>query len=461
MGDEDGVERSRYRVILVDPQPDLGVMSEDELSIKYRSWMIGLSNQGLTAMKNVPGLYEDYVSKIGVDPQYISIRFGKRTFSQKPDKDMQGYIVDRNFVVAAMARFIHDKYSKSNMYVSHYDSRVIFVDGENKNVHVRTKERDIQVPYDLLIGCDGIRSVVRGAFVQAQRDFELSLSDIFFRFKAVHVSRHESLPVDGFHFLPGAVPNMMGISLPESGDKMNISLGYVLSNTCDAELFSDDVEVVAEYLKRRFQCFPLKDYHDFAQQWVSQSWNSTGQVHCNYYHSNRLNAIIMGDAAHATSPAIGMGMNTALGDAHVFYDLLLKHEHDLKMVLPAFSEERVKEGNALTDLSFYLTSLDTKTTIRIQLEDVLREYLFKILPSGWIYRSPQAMVGTGMKLSVVYDYAKKMGRFDKTRNMNDRIRREYFEEMTGMTKSKTSNLLKYLLTSTVLAVSLGYYMSFK
>ena len=75
-----------------------------------------------------------------------------------------------------------------------------------------------------------------------------------------------------------------------------------------------------------------------------------------YFRSLELKALIMGDAAHATIPAIGQGMNTALADARVLNDLLDEHKDDWTVVLPKFSDLRVKEGDALADLSFYAYS---------------------------------------------------------------------------------------------------------
>merc|ERR1712228_689873 len=240
-------------------------------------------------------------------------------------------------------------------------------------------------------------------------------------------------------------------------------MGYSLHDPCDQELFSEDPQVIAEYLKKHLKSMPLEDYEDFAKQWAGQSWSSTGQVHCNFYHSDILGAIIMGDAAHATSPAIGMGMNTALGDANVLYELLEKFDHDLVKVLPEFSKERVKEGNALTDLSFYLNTLTPSYQMRLELIDLVREKLNKILPRGWVYRAPKAMIGGGMKLSEVYEYASKMGRVERVRDINDSIRRKYFEEKCGLIASTTSGgktplISSFLLTSAAIAVSYGAFM---
>jgi 2-polyprenyl-6-methoxyphenol hydroxylase-like FAD-dependent oxidoreductase len=66
----------------------------------------------------------------------------------------------------------------------------------------------------------------------------------------------------------------------------------------------------------------LEDYDDFAEKWVNCRWNGTGQIHCNSYHSEPCKIVIMGDVVHATSPSIGMGMNTALRAAQKFNQIV-------------------------------------------------------------------------------------------------------------------------------------------
>jgi len=288
------------------------------------------------------------------------------------------------------------------------------------------------MPYDLLIGCDGIRSVVRSAFVTGHRDFECSVSDIFNRFKSVHISLPPPLKPDGVCVLPSGLPNMNGIALPETGGKINLAFGYALNKPCDEELFSEDPKVVAQYLRTRFKAFPLPA-KDLANQWVGQAWSSTGQVHANFYHSNKLQALIMGDAAHATSPSIGQGMNTALADAAALDDLLDEHgdERLLDNVLPGFSETRVKEGNALTSLAFYAYSMSAAQQMRIILAQVFRGLASKCLPS-LISPEPMTEIGKGTKLSVAYNELTRMGRIQAVRRVNDNARRRHFEHTTGM-----------------------------
>jgi hypothetical protein len=48
------------------------------------------------------------------------------------------------------------------------------------------------------------------------------------------------------------------------------------------------------------------------------------QIKCSQYHDSDGLAVLMGDAAHSTSPSIGQGCNTSLADAAVLASLLLE-----------------------------------------------------------------------------------------------------------------------------------------
>lgn len=114
----------------------------------------------------------------------------------------------------------------------------------------------------------------------------------------------------------------------------------------------------------------------------------------------------MGDAAHATFPSIGMGMNPALSDASCLNRLLNEYQDNWDQVMPAFSMERVKEGRALTDLAYFLISLSPSQQLWNVTTGLMRSTLGKILP---VWKDPQYYIGQGEKLSVVYDRATKMG----------------------------------------------------
>ena len=351
----------------------------------------------------------------------------------------EAFIVDRNFIVAAIARYLKDVHENDKHFRPMYLHTCQYVDYENKQVLVREKSTkgEMYIPYDLLIGCDGVRSVVREAMIKRHPDFSCHVRDIFQRFKAVHVERPPALSSKGMSVLPSILKHAQGIALPEKGNQVNISVGYPLNlfdDEVDEEIKSSDYKVVSKYFKENFKAFELADYDDFAKQWVGQRWNQTGQLNCNMYHSNAMNIILMGDAAHATSPSIGMGMNTALRDAQALYNLLKENKDDLETTLPAYSKARVKEGNSLSTMAVNLFCLDSKVQMKESIKSVIRGFLHKKMPSI-VSNDPQALIGLrGMDLSDVYDLATKLNIIPKLRAINEKIIHEHFEKTHGMVK---------------------------
>ena len=74
---------------------------------------------------------------------------------------------------------------------------MMFVDPDARRIFVRRGDgAERYLPYDLLVGADGIRSAVRSGLVANHRDFECSVSDIFSKFKSVHVNLPAALCCD-------------------------------------------------------------------------------------------------------------------------------------------------------------------------------------------------------------------------------------------------------------------------
>lgn len=418
-------------------------------------------------------MYEAYCKDVGIQLESLSIHLGakeiKTTNDSVPAEETnENFIVDRNFIVASLARYLNDTRDGAGAKLTTlYEHKVQYVDYENQQVLMRDcrstveNEGERYLSYDLLVGCDGARSVVREAMVKRHSSFEMKVGDIFQCFKAVHVQRPAKVDPGSLHVLPDCFPCFQGIALPETGDLLNLSMGIPRHlfefDKMAKELKSSDPKVVAQHFKENFKAFELIDYDDLAQQWVNQRWNRTAQVHCNAYHSTDINVVLMGDAAHATSPSIGMGMNQALKDAQTLYLLLQEHKDNLSMVLLSYLEKRVKEGNALTDLATHLYCTEPKQQLIATLHMLVRTKLHSLFPS-LVLNHPQALIGrVGYGLSDVYDVATRLGVIPKHRRINDKIRQDFFEEHTGMvvTKTTASNLMQKGLIFGSLAVAAG------
>ncbi|KAG8583283.1 hypothetical protein GDO81_008355 [Engystomops pustulosus] len=74
--------------------------------------------------------------------------------------------------------------------------------------------------------------------------------------------------------------------------------------------------------------------------------------------------VLMGDAAHAVVPFYGQGMNAGFEDCHVFSELMEQYGNDFRICVPEFSQLRVPDAHAISDLAMYNYKEVTFTRIR-------------------------------------------------------------------------------------------------
>jgi 2-polyprenyl-6-methoxyphenol hydroxylase-like FAD-dependent oxidoreductase len=72
---------------------------------------------------------------------------------------------------------------------------------------------------------------------------------------------------------------------------------------------------------------------------------------CQRYHDLEGRAVLIGDAAHGMFSLLGQGCTAAIADAVALSALLQQYSEQWSLVLPQFSMQQVKEGQAASDLS--------------------------------------------------------------------------------------------------------------
>ena len=258
----------------------------------------------------------------------------------------------------------------------HFQTRVGECDLERKRVILeRTRNETVLVPYDLLVGCDGVNSIVRNAMKKAVPKFSANKQTLPGEFK---VARLNERP-------PKLDPNSVALMIPKSGSVTAFMEPTVNGSSCilfagrggadnpilssytatgkDKEKEDSDMKQdnkTAALAETLLECFPLlggTDLEALADQLIAQRPGSASSVVCNAYHYNS-SVAIAGDAAHATGGVSGQGVNSALLDSVALSDCLGRYfdaetkETSLAKALLAYSTKQVPEGKALYDLSF-------------------------------------------------------------------------------------------------------------
>jgi kynurenine 3-monooxygenase len=95
---------------------------------------------------------------------------------------------------------------------------------------------------------------------------------------------------------------------------------------------------------------------------------------------------LMGDAAHATVPFYGQGMNAGFEDCTVLWDLMQKHNHDWTAIFDEYSRERKPDGDALQDLSLdnYYVMRDYVADPAFLLRKKIEAKFSELYPDKWM-----------------------------------------------------------------------------
>jgi kynurenine 3-monooxygenase len=120
-----------------------------------------------------------------------------------------------------------------------------------------------------------------------------------------------------------------------------------------------------------------------ADAWEDHPLSSLAIIRCFPWTNGKV--ALMGDAAHATVPFFGQGMNAGFEDCSVMNTLMHKYNHDWPTIFKEYEQMRKPNGDAVQDLSLlnYIVMRDKVSDPAYQLQQKIERRISELYPGDY------------------------------------------------------------------------------
>lgn len=373
------LSRAGYKVTIFERRSDI---RKADISVG-KSINLALSVRGWKALDAVG--VGDEVRKIAI-PMYGRIMHDlKGQLSYQPyGKEGQAiYSVSRGKINATMMD-IAEKEGNAEICYNH---ECIGVDFEKSVSYIKNtlSGEEIQVQSDLIFASDGAFSAVRYNSMQKLPRFNYSQSFISDGYRELLLPANPDgsykMDTNALHIWPRG--RFMLIALANEDGSFTCTLFMPHENhkyAFDKLKTAEDVDV---FFKSVFPDF-YEMIPNVSEAWHDHPLSSLAIIRCFPWTHGKV--ALIGDAAHATVPFYGQGMNSGFEDCTILNDLMHKHNEDWESIFKEYNDTRKQDGDALQDLSLdnYHEMRDHVGDQRFLLRKKIEAKYTSLYPNKWL-----------------------------------------------------------------------------
>lgn len=373
--------QEKYQIDIYECRSDPRIVSFS----KSRTYPLSLSERGLSALRKIEDI-EEAVKTMGVEIRGTIFyqKNGKKKFIPRRKPLVA---LDRTNLVIALLNKLTQKYDSSRLNV-HFDWRCTQLDFETKTVRFQPVAEAISpeeakervVDYDLLIGADGARSVVREHFLSTYR-FEYEQKYVTSDYKSIFLPRaEENSEVD---LEPGNVhawrldDGTVVLILHQYDGTMSGVIYFPRGNKRILELTT--TQQVLQFFQDNFPEVGKRIPESEAESFLKRPLSTALTIRCNRYHHSD-SVMLIGDAVHSVAPTTSQGCNSALEDVVVFDNLLDEYSDNLAQAIEQFTVRRKPDAHALVELGNNAFPLDKRLYVEYLLKNSLANFLHRLFP---------------------------------------------------------------------------------
>ena len=293
------------------------------------------------------------------------------------------YSVSRGGVNARMMD-IAEKVGKAEI---HYNVECIDADTKKGTVQLKRKTtgETFEAKADVVFAADGAFSAVRYHAFQKLDRFNFSQQYIAdgYRELLLPALANGDYPMDknSLHIWPRG--RFMLIALANEDGSFTCTLFMPHEGGENAFDKVNTKEEVDSFFRTTFPDF-YQMMPNVADAWEDHPLSSLAIMRSFPWHDGKF--ALMGDAAHATVPFYGQGMNGGFEDCTVMWELMQKHNENWEKVFEEYSQLRKPDGDALQDLSLYNYHVmrDFVADPKFLLQKKIEAKFAKLYPEKWM-----------------------------------------------------------------------------
>lgn len=268
----------------------------------------------------------------------------------------------------------------------HYNIECIAADTKNGTVSLKRKSgEEFEAKADVVFAADGAFSAVRYNAFQKLDRFNFSQQFIAdgYRELLLPALPNGDYPMDknSLHIWPRG--RFMLIALANEDGSFTCTLFMPHEGGENSFDKVNSKEEVDAFFKSTFPDFYTM-MPNVADAWEDHPLSSLAIMRSFPWHDGKF--ALMGDAAHATVPFYGQGMNGGFEDCSVMWELMQKHNENWDKVFEEYSELRKPDGDALQDLSLhnYHVMRDFVADPKFLLQKKIEAKFSQLYPEKWM-----------------------------------------------------------------------------
>lgn len=364
-----------YEVHVYESRPDVREENYDS----GRSFNLTLYYRGIEAMRKM-GMWEE-AKKVAVVAEGNVAHYERKkvydAFDAKGNEIL--YTVHRNRLNGAL---IHAAEKYKNI-TFHFNTKCIAVDNKKREVTFEANGQKHNVKADLVVGADGVNSVVR-SFIPTEKKEPWVKEYETWGYKEVHISPEVSeamkLRLRATHTWPR--PDSLLIAFPNPDDSFTLMFNLQLDGPKSFATLTTK-EQIAAFIQSDFpDLMPLilEITHAFQEKKTGTFVTLLNPL----WHDKDF-IVLVGDAAHAFIPFYGQGMCAAFDDCLKFMELFAENDGDMKKVFPLYKENRKRNTDLMAILARenFIELRDKSRSPYFVLKDKTDTLLHMLFPKFW------------------------------------------------------------------------------